>query len=102
MAERVAAVAALDQACGAEGMGEGFSGGFSGGIGHDPHILYTLSALQILALCNKMELVDIDAVASFIISLQQEDGSFVGDTNLPQVNPFILIKDMIEFFRNTT
>ncbi|KAL0367103.1 UNVERIFIED_CONTAM: Geranylgeranyl transferase type-2 subunit beta 1 [Sesamum radiatum] len=38
------------------------SGGFGGNIGHDPHILYTLSAIQL-----------------DIASLQNEDGSFSGD-----------------------
>ena len=42
-------------------------------------MLYTLSAIQILALCNKLELVDFNAVASYVGSLQQKDGSFVGD-----------------------
>nr|KJB31783.1 hypothetical protein B456_005G208400 [Gossypium raimondii] len=38
------------------------SGGFSGNIGHDPHILYTLSAVQVLALFNKLDVLDIDKV----------------------------------------
>lgn len=47
---------------------------------HDPHMLYTLSALQILALCNRLDLVsDPDLVAGFIASLQLPDGSFTGD-----------------------
>ncbi|KAL6124926.1 hypothetical protein ACLB2K_077434 [Fragaria x ananassa] len=32
------------------------SGGFGGNIGHDPHILYTLSAVQVLALFDKIKL----------------------------------------------
>ncbi|PPS10859.1 hypothetical protein GOBAR_AA09788 [Gossypium barbadense] len=59
------------------------SGGFSGNIGHDPHILYTLSAVQVLALFNKLDVLDIDKVATFskldITGLQNEDGSFSGD-----------------------
>nr|KJB31780.1 hypothetical protein B456_005G208400 [Gossypium raimondii] len=47
------------------------SGGFSGNIGHDPHILYTLSAVQVLALFNKLDVLDIDKVATY--------GSFSGD-----------------------
>ncbi|XP_016499560.1 geranylgeranyl transferase type-2 subunit beta 1 isoform X2 [Nicotiana tabacum] len=42
------------------------SGGFGGNIGHDPHMLYTLSAIQVLALFD-------------IAGLQNEDGSFSGD-----------------------
>ncbi|GAB2226205.1 hypothetical protein Droror1_Dr00022006 [Drosera rotundifolia] len=55
------------------------SGGFGGNFGHDPHILYTLSAVQVLALFDKIYVLDIDKVASYIASLQNEDGSFSGD-----------------------
>ncbi|XVF66935.1 hypothetical protein PTKIN_Ptkin10aG0080100 [Pterospermum kingtungense] len=55
------------------------SGGFAGNIGHDPHILYTLSAVQVLALFNKLDVLDTDKVAAYIIGLQNEDGSFSGD-----------------------
>lgn len=55
------------------------NGGFGGSPGHDPHILYTLSALQCLALMNHLERVDKDEVASYIAGLQQPDGSFWGD-----------------------
>jgi len=54
-------------------------GGFGGNIGHDPHILYTLSAVQVLALLDKIEILDIDKISSYIASLQKEDGSFSGD-----------------------
>ncbi|KAJ8430243.1 hypothetical protein Cgig2_009421 [Carnegiea gigantea] len=46
------------------------SGGFGGNVGHDPHVLYTLSAVQVLALFDKLDLLDID---------KNEDGSFSGD-----------------------
>jgi geranylgeranyl transferase type-2 subunit beta len=52
---------------------------FGGSKDHDPHILYTLSALQILALCDQLHRVDGTAVAKFISKLQQPDGSFFGD-----------------------
>ncbi|XP_021296574.1 geranylgeranyl transferase type-2 subunit beta 1 isoform X2 [Herrania umbratica] len=55
------------------------SGGFAGNIGHDPHILYTLSAVQVLALFNKLDVLNIDKVATYITGLQNEDGSFSGD-----------------------
>ena len=38
-------------------------GGFGGSERHDPHLLYTLSALQILALYDELHRVDADVVA---------------------------------------
>jgi geranylgeranyl transferase type-2 subunit beta len=55
-------------------------GGFGGNIGHDAHLLYTLSAVQILAVSDKLELVDSQRVVNFVQSLQQPDGSFAGDS----------------------
>ncbi|XP_013143093.1 PREDICTED: geranylgeranyl transferase type-2 subunit beta [Papilio polytes] len=55
------------------------SGGISASIGHDPHILYTLSAVQVLAMYDRLDAIDIEGVVRFAISLQQEDGSFYGD-----------------------
>jgi geranylgeranyl transferase type-2 subunit beta len=53
---------------------------FGGSVGHDPHLLYTLSALQILALCDGLHLIsDRSIIAKYIGSLQQADGSFAGD-----------------------
>ncbi|GAB2274859.1 hypothetical protein Dimus_009630 [Dionaea muscipula] len=54
-------------------------GVFGGNVGHDPHILYTLSAVQVLALFDKIHMLDIDMVAIYITGLQNEDGSFSGD-----------------------
>lgn len=55
------------------------SGGFGGNIGHDPHILYTLSAVQVLALFDKIHILDVAKVTNYIVGLQNEDGSFSGD-----------------------
>jgi geranylgeranyl transferase type-2 subunit beta len=55
------------------------NGGFGGNAGHDPHLLYTLSAIQILAICDALDKLDRDLVCRYIASLQQPDGSFVGD-----------------------
>jgi len=55
------------------------NGGFGGNIGHDPHLLYTLSAVQILALFDSLDKIDAVKVASYVKGLQQRDGSFVGD-----------------------
>lgn len=52
---------------------------FSADIGHDPHVLYTLSAIQILILVGRLDMLDKVKVAHFIGSLQQADGSFFGD-----------------------
>ena len=45
--------------------------GFGGSPRHDPHILYTLSAVQILALYNKTDLLDADAVAACELGVLQ-------------------------------
>lgn len=55
------------------------NGGFSGNVGHDPHLLYTLSAVQILAMYESLNSVNTEAIVSYVKSLQQEDGSFFGD-----------------------
>eukprot|EP01137_Pigoraptor_chileana_P021043 Opistho-2@84249 len=56
------------------------SGGFAAGPGHDEHLLYTLSAVQILCTYNAVkEGCDADAVVAYVKSLQQADGSFAGD-----------------------
>ena len=59
------------------------TGGFGGNQNQDGHILYTLSALQILALANALShpmlLNKIENIVNFISSCQQEDGSFAGD-----------------------
>ena len=39
------------------------TGGFGGNTGHDPHMLYTLSAVQLMALCDRLEEVDADKYA---------------------------------------
>merc|ERR1719296_241144 len=65
------------------------TGGFSGNIGHDTHLLYTLSAIQILAITDELHLlnqIDHDTtykhkIIQYISSLQQSDGSFAGDTS---------------------
>jgi geranylgeranyl transferase type-2 subunit beta len=55
------------------------SGGFGGDQGQDPHLLYTLSAVQILYLLGEEQRLDRDLVLGYVMSLQQEDGSFAGD-----------------------
>ncbi|CAB9522575.1 transferase type-2 subunit beta [Seminavis robusta] len=60
------------------------SGGFGGNIGHDGHLLYTLSAIQILALADRLQderfLNLKESVIDFVAARQQPtDGSFTGD-----------------------
>ena len=73
-----AAVAAFAASCAAPAGTRGF-GGYGGHPGHDAHLLYTLSCLQLLALCGRLDLVDVDATARFVRGLQRADGSFAGD-----------------------
>lgn len=40
------------------------NGGFGGSERNDPHLLYTLSALQILAIYDSLDLVNKDKIAS--------------------------------------
>lgn len=56
------------------------SGGFSASPGHDPHILYTLSGVQILATVDALDTIPTEQVVAYISSLQNpETGSFSGD-----------------------
>lgn len=63
------------------------SGGFGGNVGHDGHLLYTLSALQILAIAHQINDDQNDIrwmnkkakINQFVTNLQQTDGSFAGD-----------------------
>ena len=42
------------------------SGAYSGGAGHDGHVLYTLSAVQIYALFDAMDRIDRDSVVNYV------------------------------------
>lgn len=55
------------------------TGGFAPCEGHDPHILYTLSAIQILCIYEALNEIDCEAVVRYVSGLQQFDGSFFGD-----------------------
>jgi len=55
------------------------SGAYGGGCGHDGHVLYTLSAIQIYALFDELQRVDADATVEFLRAMQLPDGSFQGD-----------------------
>jgi geranylgeranyl transferase type-2 subunit beta len=55
------------------------NGGFGGSIGHDSHMTSTHYAILILLQYNELDRINIDKVAEYIKSLQQEDGSFKAD-----------------------
>eukprot|EP00040_Diaphanoeca_grandis_P030233 m.178309 g.178309 ORF g.178309 m.178309 type:complete len:333 (+) comp31934_c0_seq1:354-1352(+) len=57
------------------------NGAFGGNAGHDPHVLYTLSAVQCLLLCGMKptNIPNVDLLVKFVSDLQNADGSFSGD-----------------------
>lgn len=54
-------------------------GGISASVEHDPHLLYTLSAIQILCIYDALDVIDIEKVVKYVKERQQPDGSFTGD-----------------------
>src|SRR5438105_3151453 len=54
-------------------------GGFGGATGQDSHLLYTLSAVQVLCIFEAESQMNVDAVCRWTAALQQPDGSFAGD-----------------------
>jgi len=54
-------------------------GSFGGNVGHDGHMLYTLSGVQLLAMCGRLDNINGAKTAAFVSGLQQADGSFAGD-----------------------
>ncbi|KAK9456244.1 terpenoid cyclases/protein prenyltransferase alpha-alpha toroid [Dipodascopsis uninucleata] len=58
------------------------NGGFGANPLHDPHILYTLSAVQIMVIQDALEEIDCDKVVDYVVSLQDsETGAVRGDHN---------------------
>lgn len=57
------------------------TGGFGAAPKHDPHLLSTLSALQVLKLYDALDVLGDrkQAIIGFVKSMQLEDGSFQGD-----------------------
>lgn len=62
------------RACWSENLG-----GFGANPGHDPHILYTLSAVQILVSFDALDPALVEPTVKFIQQLQLSNGSFQGD-----------------------
>ncbi|KAG0028933.1 hypothetical protein BGZ81_004284 [Podila clonocystis] len=57
------------------------NGGFGGHIDHDPHLVPTLSAIQVLITYDRLDTINVDKVVDYIMSLQNHDGSFSGVSN---------------------
>ena len=55
------------------------TGGWGGNTGHDIHLLYTCSAVQLLAMTKGLQEVPHEPIVVGIAKLQQPDGSFAGD-----------------------
>jgi geranylgeranyl transferase type-2 subunit beta len=61
------------------------NGGYGAHINHDPHLLYTLSAIQIFVLLNEPLDETMDTV-NYVVSLQLADGSFSGDESMTEID----------------
>ncbi|XKL65425.1 hypothetical protein PGB90_008845 [Kerria lacca] len=55
------------------------NGGISPSIDHDPHILYTLSAVQVACILNREYELPTEKIVNYIKGLQQPNGGFFGD-----------------------
>lgn len=55
-------------------------GGYSSAPGLDPHMLYTLSAVQVLCTLDRLTPDAIESSAKFVKAQQLDDGSFQGDS----------------------
>jgi len=55
------------------------NGGFGGSPTHDSHLLYTLSAIQVMCIFDSLDKIHIEQTVKFVASLQKQDGSFTGD-----------------------
>lgn len=54
-------------------------GGFGSAPGHDPHVVCTLHAVQILTLLDAIDLIDTIKTANWVASLQVSSGAVQGD-----------------------
>lgn len=85
------------------------SGGISANLQHDPHLLYTLSAVQILCMYDALDVIDIDKVVNYVRDRQQADGSFTGDQwgevdvrfSFCAVATLSLLVNIVEYIRNS-
>lgn len=54
-------------------------GGYGSAPGHDPHVVCTLHAVQILTLLDARHLIDSEGIVRYIVSLQLPSGAIQGD-----------------------
>ena len=78
------ALAAWVRSCGVRSGASGKALGFAPAPGHDAHLLYTLSALQVLALLGELGDVDADAVAAYVAGTSANEK---GLTMTPRSDP---------------
>ncbi|KAF9324977.1 hypothetical protein BG006_011509 [Podila minutissima] len=57
------------------------NGGVGGHIHHDPHLVPTLSAIQVLFTYDCLDAINVDKVVDHIVSLQNHNGLFSGDSS---------------------
>ncbi|KAJ1667638.1 Rab geranylgeranyltransferase [Coemansia sp. RSA 1813] len=77
-------------------------GGFGGHIAHDSHLLYTMSAVQILVMYDALDQIDGSEVVSFVCSLQDDKGEVSGDQWGEKDTRFAFISVAILSFFNAT
>jgi geranylgeranyl transferase type-2 subunit beta len=82
------ALAAWVRSCGVRSGAEGKALGFAPAPGHDAHLLYTLSALQVLALLGELGDVDADAVAAYVAGTSTSEEGLHDDT-APRSHPLL-------------
>lgn len=54
-------------------------GGYGGDTGLDSHLLYTLSAVQVMVILGRRSELDRESIARYVLSLQARNGCFMGD-----------------------
>merc|ERR1719233_2318490 len=59
-------------------------GAFGSNLDHDPDLIPTLNAIQVLALLDKLSVLkegnmSVDIIVAYIVGLQKPDGSFQGN-----------------------
>ncbi|XP_020257951.1 geranylgeranyl transferase type-2 subunit beta 1-like isoform X1 [Asparagus officinalis] len=78
-------------------------GGFGGNIGHDPHLLYTLSAVQILALFDRIDVLDAEKAPkgtclNVVLKFVQEDAIFFNVLQLAKRKSRFIISSFLLLF----
>lgn len=66
------------------------TGGFGGNIGHDPHLAYTLSAVQVLALFDRLDVLDIEKVSDCILLGSKDSMKFKFALMVNKITGFLI------------